>query len=190
MPEELQAQKDEQATARRYRIRDVAHTAPKPEPGLYLVATPIGNLGDLSPRAADILARADVVAVEGPGAAERDRAHRLGGFIGRIRIQIVDHHARPFRGQFQRDFPADPPARPRNQRHAPVEFVSHVLSFRVVLSDFFVKRGHTGPAETEVMLKRQSRTIDLARIGRTAKLLNKFGALRKSSGTQRMTLGQ
>jgi 16S rRNA (cytidine1402-2'-O)-methyltransferase len=33
-------------------------------PGLYIVATPIGNLGDLSPRAADILARADVVAVE------------------------------------------------------------------------------------------------------------------------------
>jgi len=34
------------------------------EPGLYIVATPIGNLGDLSPRAADVLARADVVAVE------------------------------------------------------------------------------------------------------------------------------
>ncbi|HEX8553854.1 MAG TPA: 16S rRNA (cytidine(1402)-2'-O)-methyltransferase [Sphingomonas sp.] len=34
------------------------------EPGLYIVATPIGNLGDLSPRAADIIARADVVAVE------------------------------------------------------------------------------------------------------------------------------
>ncbi|KQU62008.1 16S rRNA methyltransferase [Sphingomonas sp. Leaf339] len=34
------------------------------DPGLYIVATPIGNLGDLSPRAADILARADVVAVE------------------------------------------------------------------------------------------------------------------------------
>jgi 16S rRNA (cytidine1402-2'-O)-methyltransferase len=34
------------------------------EPGLYIVATPIGNLGDLSPRAADILTRADVVAVE------------------------------------------------------------------------------------------------------------------------------
>ncbi|MBB5715237.1 16S rRNA (cytidine(1402)-2'-O)-methyltransferase [Sphingomonas aerophila] len=33
-------------------------------PGLYIVATPIGNLGDLSPRAADILSRADVVAVE------------------------------------------------------------------------------------------------------------------------------
>ena len=33
-------------------------------PGLYIVATPIGNLGDLSPRAADVLSRADVLAVE------------------------------------------------------------------------------------------------------------------------------
>jgi len=33
-------------------------------PGLYIVAGPIGNLSDLSPRAADILCRADVVAVE------------------------------------------------------------------------------------------------------------------------------
>ncbi len=33
-------------------------------PGLYIVATPIGNLGDLSPRAADVLARADLLAVE------------------------------------------------------------------------------------------------------------------------------
>ena len=33
-------------------------------PGLYIVATPIGNLGDLSPRAAEVLSAADVIAVE------------------------------------------------------------------------------------------------------------------------------
>jgi 16S rRNA (cytidine1402-2'-O)-methyltransferase len=38
---------------------------PEPlEPGLYIVATPIGNLRDLSPRAADILSRANAIAVE------------------------------------------------------------------------------------------------------------------------------
>lgn len=34
------------------------------EPGLYIVAGPIGNLADLTPRAADTLRRADIVAVE------------------------------------------------------------------------------------------------------------------------------
>lgn len=33
-------------------------------PGLHIVATPIGNLGDLSPRAADTLARADLILAE------------------------------------------------------------------------------------------------------------------------------
>lgn len=41
-----------------------ASTPPRLSPGLYIVATPIGNLEDLSPRAARVLATADAVLCE------------------------------------------------------------------------------------------------------------------------------
>ncbi|MBN9505996.1 MAG: 16S rRNA (cytidine(1402)-2'-O)-methyltransferase [Altererythrobacter sp.] len=45
--------------------RRVSDNRPEPLPaGLYIVATPIGNLGDVSRRAADTLARCDAVACE------------------------------------------------------------------------------------------------------------------------------
>lgn len=44
-------------------------------PGLYIVATPIGNLSDLSPHAADVLARADLLAVEDSRVTARLLAH-------------------------------------------------------------------------------------------------------------------
>jgi 16S rRNA (cytidine1402-2'-O)-methyltransferase len=44
-------------------------------PGLYIVATPIGNLSDLSPRAASVLANADLIAVEDSRVTAKLLAH-------------------------------------------------------------------------------------------------------------------
>jgi 16S rRNA (cytidine1402-2'-O)-methyltransferase len=45
------------------RVSDVRSPEPLP-PGLYIVATPIGNLGDVTRRSADVLSRCDAVACE------------------------------------------------------------------------------------------------------------------------------
>lgn len=59
-------------------------------PGLYIVATPIGNLADLSPRAADILARADVLAVEDSRVTAKLLRH-IG--VKRPMVPYHDHNA-------------------------------------------------------------------------------------------------
>src|SRR5204862_291236 len=62
----------------------------KLQPGLYIVATPIGNLSDLSPRAADILARADAIAVEDSRVTAKLLQH-IG--VRRTMLPYHDHNA-------------------------------------------------------------------------------------------------
>ncbi len=59
-------------------------------PGLYIVATPIGNLADLSPRAAAVLAQADVIAVEDSRVTAK-LLHHIG--VKRPMIAYHDHNA-------------------------------------------------------------------------------------------------
>jgi len=59
-------------------------------PGLYIVATPIGNLGDLSPRAAEVLARADRIAVEDSRVTAK-LLHHIG--VKRPMTPYHDHNA-------------------------------------------------------------------------------------------------
>jgi 16S rRNA (cytidine1402-2'-O)-methyltransferase len=86
-----------------------ASEAPLP-PGLYIVATPIGNLGDLSPRAASILSRVEAIAVEDSRVTAK-LLHHLG--IKRPMTPYHDHNADKVR-----------PGLVERMAHAPVALVS------------------------------------------------------------------
>lgn len=63
----------------------------KLDAGLYVVATPIGNLGDITPRALDVLTRADVVAAEDTRNTQTLLMHF--GIRARL-IAVHDHNER------------------------------------------------------------------------------------------------
>src|SRR3954465_4015488 len=64
---------------RSYILQGQPVTAPPLAPGLHLVATPIGNLRDITVRALEVLAAADVIACEDT----------------RVTRQLVDHYPIP-----------------------------------------------------------------------------------------------
>ena len=77
---------DKVAGDRRYILSAHAFEAPRLEPGLYIVATPIGNLGDITVRALETLAAASLIACEDTRVTST-LTHRFG-----LKAQLLPYH--------------------------------------------------------------------------------------------------
>lgn len=62
----------------------------EPEAGIYLVGTPIGNLGDITLRALDVLAAADVIACEDTRVTKKLLSYY--GITGAKLVALADHN--------------------------------------------------------------------------------------------------
>ena len=92
----------------RYTLRGQEVAAPKLAPGLHIVATPIGNLGDITLRALDTLAGADLIACEDTRVT-RKLLDRYG--IATPLTPYHDHNATQARPDCCADSPRAPPLR-------------------------------------------------------------------------------
>src|SRR6202790_319476 len=90
MATERSASSRRERAARQYVVNGQAFVAPPLAPGLYLVATPIGNLRDITLRALEVLAAADMIACE-----DTRRSRKLFDHygIGRPVCPYHDHNA-------------------------------------------------------------------------------------------------
>lgn len=77
---------DKVAGDRRYSLSAHAFQAPPLEPGLYIVSTPIGNLGDITVRALETLAAATLIACEDTRVTST-LTHRFG-----LKAQLLPYH--------------------------------------------------------------------------------------------------
>src|SRR5215472_2132048 len=96
-PARLQTSADR--TARHYVLDGRAAVAPPLAPGLHLVATPIGNLRDITLRALEVLAAADLIACEDTRVTRKLLDHYG---IGTALTPYHDHNAARVRPQLVR----------------------------------------------------------------------------------------